>query len=58
MMIDRMDSDLNDIRDKYSRKLEKNVEEITRKYREKLDDRIRDMDWTDWQRIGYRLVKI
>ena len=55
MVIDRMERDLTDIRDQYARKLDKNVEEVTRKYREKLDDLIRDMDW---QRLGYRIYKI
>lgn len=55
MMIDRMDSDLNSIKDQYRRKLQDNVDDLTKKYRDKLDDVIRDMDW---QRLGYRIYKI
>ena len=55
MMIDRMDSDLNAIKDQYRRKLQENIDEMTKRYRDKLDDVIRDMDW---QRLGYRIYKI
>ncbi len=55
MMIDRMDSDLNAIKDQYRRKLQENIDDMTKRYRDKLDDVIRDMDW---QRLGYRIYKI
>lgn len=49
LMIDRMDSDLKEIRDKYERKMDENMSDLTRKYRKKMDD-------LDWDYDRYRVI--
>ena len=55
LIIDRMDCDMNDIRDKYSRKLEENMKDITRSYKNRLDLLVSDADRDYW---SWRIRKI